>query len=202
MVQIMDWKTFVSNIVGDVTWPFVILVGTFVFRKQLMKLIPDLESVTGPGFQLKFARNARELARKAEAVASSAEGRSQAEGRVTATVTPPPEAKESTTSLNHLRLMVTVSPRAAVTESWIQIEEQIGRLAAPYGRLNSPSNMLRKLSEAAVIPTDLAAIIRDLMMMNNQIIHNAKVDPGADGALAYLDAAETVRNELEGLRRD
>lgn len=202
MVQTMDWKTFVSNIVGDVTWPIVVVVGGFAFRKQIMKLIPDLESVKGPGFQLKFARNARELASKAEAVVSSGEGHFEVEGKAFATVTPPAETEIIPTSLDHLRLMVTVSPRAAVTESWIQIEEQIGRLAAPYGRPTGPGFMLRKLTEAAVIPEDLAEIIRGLMVMRNQIVHNAKVDPGADGALAYLDAVETVRNALEGLNRE
>jgi hypothetical protein len=210
--------TFVSNLVGDLVWPAVVVIAFFTFRKPIGKLLPGIRSFRGPGFEATFAEQAGAVATQADALTSedkTEEVTGQASGEVTfegsakgsvlsgeggqprpivRKMEAPPEVATWTGTL---RSVAKESPRAVVTEAWSQVEHELVRLGSTYGTRMNPVSMVKDLADRKIIPPEIVSLVMNLRSLRNEVTHNADLNPDEDGALSYLDAATSVVTALQ-----
>jgi hypothetical protein len=68
----MDWLTFLSNLVGSLAWPSVVIVLLIILRRQISALASRLEELTLPGgAKAKFAKLLDEARQQLPAVRSA-----------------------------------------------------------------------------------------------------------------------------------
>lgn len=202
----MDWKSFISSVVSNAMWPGVAVVAMVVFRDPLKALITNTKHFKGFGIDAEFNEQAQSVAIEAErmVIQGSAKGeltagvqpeqpaRGEGVASVTGvgvgTVTPENVQFEDQRWGDKLRVIAGSSPRSVVTEAWTHVEDEITRLAKPFGLRTNAMTMLRALVSAEVIPGPLGGLIQDLRVMRNKVAHESALDPGEDGAIAYLEA--------------
>jgi hypothetical protein len=98
----MDTLTFISNVIDAVAWPAAIVILFLALRRPFSNLIPLVTSLKYKDLELQFGSKLRHIEE-----AKLPEGREAA--------TPPAESER-------MRRLAEISPRAAVLESWINIE--------------------------------------------------------------------------------
>jgi hypothetical protein len=203
--------------VGDVAWPSVVVVAIIFFRDPLKALIRNTKRFKGFGIDAEFNQQAQSVAIEAaridvvstvrgeltvgdtEVKSGLGEGKAEVTGEATGTVTPRSVQLEDALWGDKLRSVATSSPRAVVTEAWTHVEAEIARLARPFGQRTNALTMLRGLISAEIIPAAVGDVIQRLRMMRNEVAHNSELDPGEDGAIAYLDASINVVTVLKAI---
>lgn len=60
----MDWKTFISQIVSAVAWPFTIVTGFILFRKRIGELLRRINRFKYGTTELEFAKGMEELSKE------------------------------------------------------------------------------------------------------------------------------------------
>lgn len=105
----MDILTFISNLVSALAWPISVLVIVLVFKLPLIELLRNLKRFKFKDAELDFEEAAAEL-----------KGIEAKEG------------KQIPLAENKLKL-AELSPRGAILESWLELEEEIVITAEAQG---------------------------------------------------------------------
>jgi hypothetical protein len=187
----VDALTFIAEMVKALAWPSMALALVLLLRKPIAELIPLLTRLKYKDLELEFGRRVAEV--KAEAGEELPPPQTPA----------PLEAAEEQTLLELAKL----SPRAAITEVWRQVE-----LAALDGarrndiyispsEATSPARVLRALERHRVIDAGKLGLVHDLRGLRNQAVHSPDFAVTSASALEYVQLARRVVDFLKTARR-
>jgi hypothetical protein len=105
----------------------------------------------------------------------------------------PPPTKEETDRFNQV---ASVSPKAAILESWLQVEEALMSLAETAGlqseRRRSPLFQMRWLRSNEILDPPTASVLDDLRSVRNRVVHDLSFEPSMREAIGFRDLAEQV----------
>ncbi len=187
----MDLLSFIAELVKALAWPATLFLLIIMFKAPLLELIPGLRRLKYKGLELEFERKLERLETEAEQASL-----------------PPPEVPilvpldrvQELPLMKLIEMIAPVSPRAAVVETWRQIELAISnaftRIGRPYPRSWVITRLL--LKHEGLLPQSALSILQDLRALRNQAVHFG-LDLNAEHAVQYAVLAQRL---IEALRSD
>lgn len=187
----MDVLTFVSSLISSIVWPLIVVFIVVLLRKPLRELIRDLgrrlRSIKFPGGEAEFSQ---ELAEIKEAADDADLPRLEA---VTTVPSLFPRLDEET---RHWAGLVELSPTAAVSEAWRQVEMAMRAAARrsdiPESETRSPIALVRALAKCQTLSTDAVAIVSDLRGIRNTVVHGINAEVSRSDAAEYISLARRI----------
>jgi hypothetical protein len=172
----MGLPEFIASIVNSCAWPTVVGFVVYLFRKEIKPLLPYA--------RLRLKHNDTEVDIRLEMAKETAEKLPQGESL-------PPPTKEET---DRFIKVAALSPRAAILESWLQVEEALMSLAETAGlsteRGRSALFMLRWLRSNEIIDPPTASVLDDLRSVRNRVVHDYSFESNMKEALGFRHLAE------------
>jgi uncharacterized protein YutE (UPF0331/DUF86 family) len=188
----LDWLTFIAELIKTLAWPLTVLAILILLRKPLVGLIPLLQRIKYKDFELEFGRQVREV-------------RAEANEEL-----PPPQKPKAMIpqAADPILELARVSPRAAVTEAWRQVEAaaldaaQRNNVPLQYREAVSPIRVIRALEKAEVVDPAPMAIFHDLRALRNQAAHAPEFALSTEAVIEYVELARRLIEYLSSVGRD
>jgi hypothetical protein len=189
----MDWLTFTSKIVEAVAWPFVVLLIFFGLKSKVFKLFPFLRKLKYKDFEAEFGEVVREISEKLPTTMTKETTKFIA----------------STQSVNHreqLLKLAELAPRAAILESWLQVEHAAQRLIDRTGgadrslRMVGPTTMRKYLDKTASLSQEQRESFNKLRDLRNKVVHLFEISLPLDEVLEYIDLALSLAEQLDAAK--
>jgi hypothetical protein len=114
----MDILTFLVRLIEALSWPLAIVVLVIALRKEVRGLVATLSRIKAGPVEAEFGREVAKLHASTEGVDEL----------------PPPEQLSPAKQM--LLELAEISPRSAILEAWIGVEEALRQLAYSQGALN------------------------------------------------------------------
>lgn len=186
----MDALTFISILVQSLAWPFTILILLIVYRRQILSLIPALRAFRYGGFELEFSSVINRLANQADEA-----------GLPQAAAVSRGASVQSVQDLGRLYELNVLSPRAAILEAWLLIEQEL-RSRAESADLPFKSGhaklVLDELLNRNRLSGKLYSIIEQLRSLRNEAASQAHFEVSPAVSEGYIELASRV---IVALRR-
>jgi uncharacterized protein YutE (UPF0331/DUF86 family) len=187
----LDWLTFIVELIKTLAWPLTVLAILILLRKPLIGLIPLLQRIKYKDFELEFGRQVREV-------------RAEANEEL-----PPPQKPKAMIpqAPDPILELARVSPRAAVTEAWRQVEAaaldaaQRNNVPLQYREAVSPVRVIRALEKAEVVDPAPMAIFHDLRALRNQAAHAPEFALSTEAVIEYVELARRLIEYLSSVGR-
>lgn len=176
----MDWLTFVAALTSHLAWPIAVILSVVLLRRPLSSLLPLMTKLKWKDFELQFGKALQEV--KAEAVE----------------VLPAPKVPAALPG--PIEALAQVSPRAAVIEAWLEVEEAAVAALAKRGLQLHGSIMPRimeALAEVNVLNRDELGIFSRLRTLRNQAAHAPDFAISSDEAREYAKLAASLAERLK-----
>jgi len=188
----LDWLTFIDELIKTLAWPLTVLAILILLRKPLAGLIPLLQRIKYKDFELEFGRQVREV-------------RAEANEEL-----PPPQKPKALIpqAPDPILELARVSPRAAVTEAWRQVEAaaldaaQRNNVPLQYREAVSPVRVIRALEKAEVVDPAPMAIFHDLRALRNQAAHAPEFALSTEAVIEYVELARRLIEYLSSVGRN
>jgi hypothetical protein len=204
----MDWLEFISSMTKALAWPAAILAILLIFRKSIIRVLPEIRRLkAGPsGLELEWidrkldeAREQLEASQEALEEPASSAASEDSKQRTKAA------ERASRTFMEEITELADISPQAAVVEAYRRLESVL-RLAitqhlgpdlgpkSEYRQANIPS-IVRAANAAGILTDSEVSLIADLRGIRNAVTHSVEGRPDIDRrrALAY---GELVRQTI------
>ncbi|WP_161630264.1 hypothetical protein [Mycobacterium sp. UM_CSW] len=195
----MSWLDFIVQMSQAWAWPTV-TAGALVFLRKPIKLaatgivarVGDIRRLKGPGFDLEFEREAKQLA-------EATEERKALPSTTTGEGSPlPPESTDE--KFAKYQELVALDPAAAVLASFADLEslmrQEFERYFPDHGRFTPFRQMLKLFASEGFILGPLVGMLAELGDLRNRVAHEGtRID--ANSADYYVRA---VLNAIDGLR--
>jgi hypothetical protein len=183
----MDGYQFLASVLQSLVslaWPAALFACVWIFREKLNALLPMLR-MKYKDFDLSFYRW-ESAEREAAKLTASPET---------------PEAQPTPEETNRFEQIAKLSPRAALLEMRVNLEEEVRSFAQAMGmRTASPyvnyASLIRNLRQNDLIDANTSALLDDLRAIGNAAAHNQS-DPTEQDALRFRDIAERLIWQLE-----
>lgn len=184
----MDWLTFISKLAETVAWPFVVIVVFLNLKDNIQELFPILRKLKYKDFEAEFGEGVREVSEKL-----------------------PPDDKQKTAESTgepsplreQLHRLSETAPRAAVLESWLQVEHAAQRLVSRAGitdrslRMVGPSTMRNYLEKTGAISEQQLESFNKLRSLRNKVAHLVEVSLPIDEVLEYVDLSLSLASQFD-----
>jgi len=175
----MDPMTFIAEMTKALAWPAALVTIFLLVRRQLLGMLPSLDTFEWKDFKLKFGRRVEEVAEKAREALPEPEVRQL----------PPPSGEEQRLKLADL------APRAAILEAWISLEQAAFTALRRKGITLGDQDLYRpRAFEGALLESELLnpaqlQVLRELRKLRNQAAHASDPKISADTAEEFVEAA-------------
>lgn len=181
-------ELLVELIVG-ISWPATILILAFTFRREAITLFSRITRLRYKELEADFEETIREL--KAEAPVELAV--------LGQKVLP---ASWVTQRKSELLELAEISPRAAVLESWLEVEKAVRDLTIAVGILESPKphDQMRELVESGVVPAMFLESIDELRRLRNTAAHSTDFGLPAQLVQSYVEYSLSIVDALEAIK--
>lgn len=188
----MDWLTFISKVVETTAWPVVACICFFALKDQLLRLFPFLRRLKYKEFEAEFGEGVREVSEKLIASTPPAAPAS-------------PEAiAASESTRDHFVRLAEAAPRAAILESWLQVEHSAQRLIRSHGvaerrplRMVGPTIIRDYLDKTNAITPEQRESFNELRQLRNKVVHFAEVSLPLDEVIEYIDLALSLAAQFD-----
>jgi hypothetical protein len=187
----VDWLTFFSEIVKALAWPGTIITLLVLLRKELPTIAKSLRKLKIKGVELEFGAATKAVATEVKDAVPPTTANARLLGH----------SKDET--LQKLKAVSDVAPRAAILEAWLQVEaaaaELIRQSGVPTASLGGPMRLRDMLLRIEALNPKQIAVFEDLRKLRNHAVHvpEAQFTPAA--VENYIDAALTLATYLEDL---
>jgi hypothetical protein len=181
----MDTFTFISKIVDALAWPSATILIIFMLKKPLSKILLRLSHLKYKDLEFDFGKALTEI-NDSSALSND-------------------QLPISATQLK----LAELSPRGAILESWIELEEMligtakvkgfpIARPGGVYGKsvLLSTSELARSLTASRVISTVSYERLEQLKNIRNKAIHVTDESLEQKDAEAFIRLVAEIKLEL------
>jgi uncharacterized protein YutE (UPF0331/DUF86 family) len=178
----MDTLTFISEILKTVTWPIVTVIIFFALREPISNAINFLDRLKYKDLELEFGKKVKALVKEAKEEL--------------------PKPAKADKNRDRLRKVAKVSPRSAILEAWLLVEDAaLNKLAQKKAKLSSkdknyPIKIGRALLENEVLDEQKKIIFNKLRNLRNAAAHAVDFSFDEESALEYIDAAILLANFL------
>lgn len=184
----MDWLTFAAEVIKALAWPLTVLIIFLVLRKPLSNLLPLLQRLRYKELEIDFGKRIQELAVE---VKKELPDTPEAESRAL-------QRKEQ------LEDLAQVSPRAAILEAWLELEQVAVEATKRHGlnltsrERKTPILLERALQENEVLDESKRTIFGRLRNLRNAAVHASDFSFDPDSAIEYADSALRLAEYLRG----
>jgi hypothetical protein len=182
----MDGYQFIASLLQSLVslaWPLAFVIAVWLFREKLSALLPLLR-MKYKDFDVSFRWESAEM--EVAKLPASLDA---------------PEAKPTPEEKNKFEQIARLSPRAALLETRVNLEEAVRSFAHEVGVSNiSPymnyASLVRTLRQNGFIDANTSALLDDLRAIGNAAAHNQS-DPTEQDALRFRDMAERLIWQLK-----
>jgi hypothetical protein len=161
----MSWMDFVASLVGSLAWPLAAIIIALLFRMQIAGLLNKIRRLTWGDKALDFAGTLDKL-----------ETASRDVGPAEADATKPSHLPDE-----RFQNLLRISPSAAILDAWRPVEQTLRQVGARKDYdpriLQSPTQIMKKLTEEGAITTPVYEMLRDLQRLRNVAAHQREVHP-------------------------
>lgn len=175
---------YVVRIIEALTWPATVLAIVWVFRSQLAKLCARITTLKYGDFEASFEREIRELA-----------GR-----RVIESLPEQMARTEPETDFKRLARLASISPRAAITEAWIEVEKEGDRVAEILDldtrRKPALPQVIRRLIQQRIFSESASEVFDRARRLRNRAAHAPEFSLEQNEAESYIDLCLHLAHEL------
>jgi hypothetical protein len=184
----MDGLTFVSEIIKALAWPSTIIVIIYLLKKPIIEFLPFMKKLKYKELELEFSQEV--MALKAEV-----------------SETPTLEidkADNLTLSTSKAFELVSFSTRAAIMESWIELETAAVEVASSLWNQSSSEAMrnIPRLAEylhkSKIIDDKQLSIFQRLRQLRNKAAHAEELHLSEEDAKTYIIMASSLVKHLHG----
>lgn len=191
----MDWLTFISKVVEALAWPGAFLAVLLVIRKELPAIVRSLRKLKFKDVELEFGEAAKAVAADAKEVVPP----SKPDVRVSG------QSKEEMSF--RLTAIAELSPRAAILESWLQVEAGAvdvirKRTTSNLSSMPGPMRIRDSLIRMAILNAKQAAVFENLRDLRNKAVHIPEAEFTKESVGSYIEAALAMATYLEGIAAD
>jgi hypothetical protein len=153
----------IVGLIRAIAWPFTIFALAILFRHEVRAVLGRLSRLKYKELEATFDESLREVERIASAVTIPPLERVRQSEKLT------PGAEE------RLDRLVEISPRAAITEAWIEVESAISfaaeRLGISSGGAVSQAKIVQMLHEKRIMNDEVVTTYNRLRSLRNEAIH-------------------------------
>ena len=191
----MDWLTFISKVVEALAWPCAFLAVLLVIRKELPAIVRSLRKLKFKDVELEFGEAAKAVAADAKEVVPP----SKPDVRVSG------QSKEEMSF--RLTAIAELSPRAAILESWLQVEAGAvdvirKRATSNLSSMPGPMRIRDSLIRMEILNAKQAAVFENLRDLRNKAVHVPDAEFTKESVGSYIEAALAMATYLEGIAAD
>jgi hypothetical protein len=193
----VDWRTFVADLVKSAAWPTTIFVLVILFRRELSEVISGLTGLRYKDFEVKFGRQLE----ASKVLAENAQ-------------LPIPERPQYAFSgapelrfPDEVRNLAYRSPREAVLEAWLLLEEA-ARVRLEVEGLEVPKNgakTIQLIEQNELLSGDAVKLFHKLRQLRNEVVHDRTIWMSPQLAEEFVLIAERLYAALKkdtGRRQD
>ena len=179
ITSILDYAVPLADALA---WPLVVLTLALIFRKPLVNMISNIESIKFPWGEAKIGQQIEDVSTIANSITLLVE---------------PPHVDE------RIPDVADFYPSGVIIESWLLVEKEMTELAESHQlRLTPqqrrlPNQITQALVEADIIDAGVGAAIRGLREIRNKAVHTTGVSLSMKDAQEY---ATTTTRILFALR--
>ena len=182
----MNGLEFVASVIDALAWPMAI-VGLFaLFQEQVRRAIDTLIRVQYGDFELELERQLSQTDHHRTDVGPTGET----------------EVGDSFTNVEaFLEEEAARSPRNAILETWLVLEEVISDVAEAHG-LTEPNRplpfheLIRRLENADVLTDDMRRKLLRAREIRNEAVHERKWDVSSEGAQYWVHLLRSMANKI------
>jgi hypothetical protein len=180
----MDWLTFIVNLVGSLAWPVVVLVVILFLRRHVNDLVPFLQKLKYKELELEFGRRVEQVKEDVGKLPTK------------------PDLPEVASEIEAAARIAEVNPRAAILETWREVEQAAREAARRLGAedLKSDHQVIWFLGKHYAVNPEVLSLLYDLRNLRNQAAHSQNFTPEAATAVEYATSAAAVARYLRDLK--
>ena len=180
----MDWKQFISSLVGNLSWPIAVFAMFFLFRSEIRKLIQKLAHLKYKDIELDFDK----VKQQAEAIHDETIPRAAIPMRNG----PFYESLE-----DQILGTIETAPAAAILLAWSALETAIASavsrkaISAESPSYRSPLHNIEMLEKYGELPKGHVSLMHEMRILRNKVAHHhdAMISISQEQALNYASAA-------------
>ena len=185
-MKIMDWKTFIIELIKATVWPIAVAGIIFALRKWLAELIPRISKLQHKDTVIEFAKAVHELEKNAS---------------IALPENKPIEKVNEVKKFNYLMELAAVSPRSAVTEAWLHLELAASKaITAKHPGLGEqkmlPPRTIAKLLESVGLTKDDIRTYNELRSLRNRAVHYPEFEMDENTIGGYVDIALSLAKKI------
>ncbi len=175
------------KLIDAIAWPAAIVWLGFLFRREVRKLLGRMSTFKYKEMEAKFEKELLKAETEAKKIITS-EGKTWEEA----------SARGVTTQHEQFQRIANISPRAAIIESWLDVEVAIIAAAEKAGLEVKPPINIHQLAmhlfSMKVLNNEVISVYQSLRKLRNQAAHMADFTLSYEEAIKYLDLALGVAN--------
>ncbi len=183
---------YLVQIIDSLAWPIIILIIILIFKSEFSKVVSQLSNLKYRDFEAKFGNQLQEAENKLKEIK-----------KPESFDIPEEESKADITEDNdyeRLLRLAEISPRAAISEAWIQIESA-AKTAASQAGLNvrkpeSVINIVKAFIKNGIFDEMNLEAFDVLRSLRNNAIHTPDFYIPQDETEKYIDLALRLAFEL------
>ena len=172
----------IVGLIHAIAWPLTVFTLAILFRREVRAVLARLSRLKYKELEATFDEGLREVEKLAHA----------------ATIPPPERVKqiESLTPGTEERLtrLVEISPRAAITEAWIEVESAISFAAERLDISNkdhiSQPKLVQMLHEKGIMNNEVVTTYNRLRSLRNEAAHTQDFALSITETERYVDLAK------------
>jgi hypothetical protein len=174
----MDWLIFIVSVIEAIAWPVALIAAVVFLREELVEVVGRIQGIKHKDISIKFGR-LQEAGKKAKSSL-------------------PASGDLALKELTHRLELAEYSPRAAILESWIDVEAALKALGARYGiagdGMKHPDihKLQPKLGGDNTLGKGAFGLLQLLREMRSEAFHltDKAIEPGA--AKEYVSLANRM----------
>ena len=120
----MSYSQILVQLVSALAWPFTVIVIALIFRREVRRAANRLSSLSYGEFKFEFEKDLSAVEEEVKKLTSRGSVTRDKEVE---------EDKNALDSYDRLKRVAEISPRAAITEAWRDIEISTKKVADAYG---------------------------------------------------------------------
>lgn len=181
----MGWLKFISSIVSSISWPLVLIVVMVIFKAEFRGLLRRIKKVKHGKSEVDLETEVSDALKEVDALNF-------------------PSAKSTPDSEKMIRLAKD-SPRGAILDSWLTIEEAILEFCKRHGIKNDarfgPYHIIRNIRlyslDHNVLGEGLLEMLSKLREIRNDAVHRPEAEITTEVAIEYAQLTNRVKARLE-----
>jgi uncharacterized protein YutE (UPF0331/DUF86 family) len=182
----MDALTFIEKIVGSAIWPVTVLTIVLILKRPIISLLTRLRKFKSKEVEV-------ELGADFEAIEKAAKDQIEAGSEV---------ADEQAD--RYARLLKS-SPKTVIVENWKRIEKSASqvllnlRVEISDEDFKRPMMLVEKLLVHEIVDEETHALIRNMLILRNKVVHYEPLRIKAKDAKAYYENSVLILKKLRAL---